>query len=77
MIRPHDVGHDRPDGVLLIVNGACWRGQIVDSIDIEVERARHVVLDELEPRRVHERSDVSSGPTGQIIDDSDGMSFVE
>src|SRR3954451_3815834 len=50
-------------------------GEIVDLIDLDIERKRHVVAQKREARLAHHVSDVASRPGEEIVDAEDIMSL--
>ena len=48
--RPHDVGLDGLDGIVLVVDGRGRAGQVVDLVDLDEERVDDVVADDARNR---------------------------
>jgi hypothetical protein len=53
--------------MLIVVRGG-WAGEIVDFIDFDVERKRHVVTHEFKPLVVEKRRDVVARACEEIVD---------
>ena len=71
-----DIGLDGADRVVLVVDGRCGAGEIVDAIDlivIEVDRIDDVVLDESEMGMREKVSDVLAFAGKEIVDAEDAM----
>ncbi len=58
----------RLDRVVLVVDRRRRAGEVVDLVDLDVERKRHVVADELEARMVVQVLDVALGAGEEIVD---------
>ena len=57
-------------GIVLIMDRRRGTGQIVDLIDLDVEREGHVVTDELEAMMIEHPVDIATRP-GEIVVDAD------
>jgi len=77
MDRTEDRGLDRFDRVVLVVGWRSGAGEIVDAIDLEFERLRDIVADELEIRVYHQMRDVAFSPGEIVIQANDFVSLVE
>ena len=64
-------GLGRLHGVVLVVDGRGRAGEIVDFIDLDIEREGHVVTHELEARVAEQVLDVALGAGEKIIDADD------
>ena len=51
----HDAGLGRVHGVVLIVDRRGGAGEVVDLVDLDKERQRHIVADELEFAVIEQR----------------------
>jgi hypothetical protein len=58
-------------GIVLVVNGRRRTGEIVDLVDLDIERERHVVTHQLEPLGADEMSDVALGAGEEVVDADD------
>ena len=58
-------------GIMLVVNGRCRAGEIVDLVDLDIERESNVVTYQLEPLSADEMGDVALGAGEEIIDADD------
>jgi hypothetical protein len=53
------------------VDGRCWTGEIVDLINLDVERKRHVVTSQLKMLVTQEMLDICSATGKKIVDTKD------
>jgi hypothetical protein len=58
----------RLDRIELIVHRARWTGEIVDLVDLHIERERHIVTHQLEIGGIQQPRDVALGPGVEIVD---------
>ena len=56
--RPHHRGLHRLDGIVLVVARRGGAGQVVDLVDLQQDRQRHVVANQLEVRPAEQMGDV-------------------
>ena len=75
--RPMDGSLRRLDWVALVVHGGRGTGEVVDLIDLDVKRKRHVVPDQLESRMLEQVLNV--GPRGgvEVIDAQDFVAGLQ
>jgi len=64
-------GFRRLHRIVLVVNGGCRTGQIVDLIDFEIDGKRHIMANELESLVVEQVLDVAPRPGKEIIEADD------
>ena len=69
--RAHDAGLDRLDRVVLVMDGRCRTGQVVDLIDFEVDRVDDVVTDAFEMGISQEMADVVLAAGEKIVEAKD------
>jgi hypothetical protein len=65
------------DGVMLIVHRGCRAGQVIDLIDLDIERERHVMPDKLEVLVIEQMLDVAAGAGEKIVEADDIGAVVE
>ena len=56
------------NGIALVVNRRCGTSEIVNLIDLDVERKRHVVAQQLEPLVILEVIDVAMRPGEEVVE---------
>ena len=57
--------------IVLIVNGRSRTGEIVDLVDLQIDRERHVVADELEALVIEQMLDIAPGAGEEIVEADD------
>jgi hypothetical protein len=70
-------GFRRLHRVVLIVDRRRRAREVVDRVDFDVQRERHVVTDELEPRVVVQMVDVPLGAREQVVDAQHFVALLE
>ena len=75
--RAVDAGFDRLDRVALVMNRRGGTRQIIDFIDLKVERKGHIVADQFEFRVVQQMADVPLAAGVEIIDADHVVAFFE
>ena len=73
----HDAGLDRLDRVVLVMNGGCRTGQVVDLIDFEVDRVDDVVTDAFKMGISQQMADVVLAAGVKIIEAKELLSLCE
>ena len=63
-------------GVVLIVNWRGGTGEVIDFVDLDEERHRYVVPQELEARFVAQMFDIALGPGEQIVGAQDVVALA-
>jgi hypothetical protein len=63
------------DRIVLIMNRGCGTGEVVDFIDLDIQRKGHIVAHEFEARVCKKMLDVVLGSCEQVIDAKDFMSI--
>src|SRR5882762_2325484 len=63
----------RLHGIVLVVDRRGWTRQVVDFVNLDIERESHVVPDELEARHAVQVLDVALGSREQVVDTQDLM----
>src|SRR5262249_29220850 len=63
--------------IALIMNGRCWAGQVVDFVDFDVERKRHVMPDQFKLSAVEEVLDVPFGASEKIVEAEHLVAFQQ
>ncbi len=61
-------GLGRLHGVMLVVNGRGGTGEIVDLVDLDIERKRHVVPHQFKARMADQVLDVAFGAGEEVVD---------
>src|SRR5262249_47549483 len=61
----------RLHGIVLVVNGRGRAGEVVDLVDLDIERKRHVVTHELEVVVIEQMLDIALRAGEEIIDAND------
>ena len=72
-----DAGLGRLNRVVLVMNRRGRARHVVDLIDLDVERKRNVMPDQLEELGVHQMRDVALGPGEEVIDADDGRALPQ
>ena len=54
--------------IVLVVNGRGRTGEVVDLIDFDVERERHIVTNQLKPMVIEQMIDVAPRAGEEVID---------
>ena len=67
----HDTGLDCFYGIILVVNRRSRAGQIVNLIDLDVEREGHVMADDLEPGVADETINIDFRTRVVVVDAQD------
>jgi hypothetical protein len=75
--RPDHGGLHRLDGVVLVVRGGSWAGEVVDAVNLELERVDDVVAHELEAGIADEMLDIRLATSEEIIETDDFMSLLD
>jgi hypothetical protein len=57
--------------IVLVVNGRGRASKIVDLVDLDIERERHVVAHQLEALTIEEMGDVALGASEEVVDADD------
>jgi hypothetical protein len=65
------------DRIVLVVNRGCGTGEVVDFIDLDVQRKGHIVAHEFEMRVCMKMLDVVLGSCEEVIDAKDFVSIRE
>jgi hypothetical protein len=65
------------NGVVLIVDRRSRTGQVIDLIDLYVEREGNVVANEFKIRIPYQRSDILLGPRIEIVDTENVVPILE
>jgi hypothetical protein len=63
--------------VELIVDRGCRAGQVVDLVDLDIERKGHVVAHQLEVRAFQQMGDVVLGPGEEVVETNHVVAFGE
>ena len=66
--RAVHAGLGRLHGIVLVVDRRCRTGEIVDLVDLDIERHRDVVPHEFEARLAMQVVEVALGPGEQVVD---------
>ena len=66
--RPHDGCLHRLDGIVLIVRRGCRAGEIIDAVDLELERVDHVVTNEFKTVVPLEMLDVGLSTGEEVVE---------
>ena len=77
LIAPMHAGLRGLDRVVLIVDRRRGAGEIVDLVDLHIERKRHVVAHQLEMRVVEQVLDVALGAGEEVVDAQDVMTLCD
>jgi hypothetical protein len=64
-------------GVVLVVDGRGWAGQVANLIDLNAERERYVMTDQFEPLLADEVVDVELGAREEVVDTNDLVTVRE
>jgi hypothetical protein len=70
------IGLGRLHRIVLIVHGARGTGEVVDLIDLDIERERDVMSDQLEPGMAEKMRDVLLGAGKEVIDTDNLLSAL-
>jgi len=54
--------------IMLVVDRRSWAGEVVDLVDLEVERKRYVVPHELEVMVIKQMLDITARPGEEVVD---------
>jgi len=74
---PVHAGLDGLHRVVLVVDGGGWAGQVVDFVDLDVEREGHIVADELESWIGQQVFDVLARAGEEIVHADDFAAFQQ
>ena len=66
-----NAGFRRLNRIVLVVNGRCRTGKIVDLIDCQIDRERDVVANEFEPFIIEKMFDVTPCACEKFIETND------
>ena len=75
--RPDHARLHRLHGVALVVDGRGRAGEVVDAVDLDVERERHVMAQQLELPVRQEVGDVGTQPGREVVGADDLMALAE
>src|SRR5262249_3642865 len=75
--RAMDAGLRRLYWIVLVVNGRSRAGEVVDLIDLDIERKGHVVPNKLEPMMVEQMINVALRASEEIVDAYDVPTISE
>jgi len=64
-------------GVVLVVDGGGWAGEIVNLINLDIEREGHVMALHFEARIIHQMTDIFFAAGEKIIDADHLASFFQ
>ena len=65
------------DGIVLVVRRGSGAGEVVDAIDLELERVDHVVTDEFEVGIADEMLNVGLASSEEVVEADDFMSLLD
>ena len=71
----HHARLHRLHGIILVMNGRCGTGEIVDLIDLEQDRLGHIMTDELELFIVEKMDDVLLSSGEKIVEANNFITF--
>ena len=74
---PDHGGLHRLDGVVLVVGGGSWAGEVVDAVNLELERVDDVMAHEFEAGIADEMLDVRLTTSEEIIKTDNFMSLLD
>ena len=63
--------------VVLVMNRRCRTGQVVDFVDLDIERESHIVAHQLEVRVIEQVNDVVFAAGEEVIDADDVVAFFK
>jgi hypothetical protein len=72
-----DAGLCRLHRIVLVVDGRGRASEVVDLIDFDVERERHIVTDQLKPMVIEQVIDVAPRAGEEVIDAYDDSTIRE
>ena len=75
--RAHDAGLDRLDRVVLVMNGRCRTGEVVDLIHFQVDGVDDVVTDAFKVRISQEMADVVLAAGEEVVEAQDLLPLGE
>ncbi len=77
LMAPMHAGLGRLHGVELVVDGRGRAGQVVDLVDLDVERKADVVAHQLEVRVIEQVRDVAPASGEEIVDAEHVVAFLQ
>ena len=75
--RAVHAGLDGLHGIVLVVNGRCRAGKIVDLLDFHIEREGHIMTHELKAGIVQKFLDIGSGTGKKVVHAENFVTFVK
>ena len=77
LMAPMHAGLGRLHRVVLVMDGRGRAGEVVDFVDLDIEREGHVVAHQLEARVVEQMRDVALGAGEEVVDADDVVAAFE
>ena len=63
--------------IVLIVDGRSWTGEIVDLVDLKIDRECHIVANELKAFVIEQMLDVATHASEEIVEANDFRTFFQ
>ena len=67
----------RLNGITLVVNRRCGTGKIINLVDLDIERKRHIMTHDLEPGIFEQMRNIVFNTSEVVIDTKDVITFVQ